>query len=194
LLIYGKVNFTNLSRYSSLSEKTYRRHFLKHFNFAQFNQYFLKEVLNSEQTIIAVIDCFFLTKSGKKTDGKAYFSNGIAAKAEQGLQISVISVVEIETHLSYSLSVKQTPSRPQTKQPKNPRKVTKKRQTNNQRKKQVYETLNPDITRVDDYAKHLKNTRSFFPISVRYLVGDGYYYCSKFWDTVPELNLDFIGK
>jgi len=27
LLAYGKVNFTNLSRYSSLSEKTYRRHF-----------------------------------------------------------------------------------------------------------------------------------------------------------------------
>jgi hypothetical protein len=26
LLVYGKVNFTNLSRYSSLSEKTYRRH------------------------------------------------------------------------------------------------------------------------------------------------------------------------
>ena len=29
LLAYGKFNFTNLSRYSSLSEKTYRRHFLK---------------------------------------------------------------------------------------------------------------------------------------------------------------------
>ena len=42
LLVYGKVNFTNLSRYSSLSEKTSRRHFLKKFNFPQFNQYFLK--------------------------------------------------------------------------------------------------------------------------------------------------------
>jgi len=35
LLAYGKVNFTNLGRYSSLSEKTYRRHFLKSFNFPQ---------------------------------------------------------------------------------------------------------------------------------------------------------------
>ena len=73
LLVYGKVNFTNLSRYSCLSEKTYRRHFLKSFNFSQFNQYFLKEALNPEHTIIAVIDCSFLRKSGKKTDGKAYF-------------------------------------------------------------------------------------------------------------------------
>ncbi len=34
LLVYGKVNFTNLSRYSSFNEKTYRRHFLKDFDFA----------------------------------------------------------------------------------------------------------------------------------------------------------------
>jgi hypothetical protein len=34
--------------------------------------------LNPEPTIIAVIDCSFLKKSGKKTEGKAYFYNGIA--------------------------------------------------------------------------------------------------------------------
>lgn len=194
LLIYGKVNFTNLSRYSSLSEKTYRRHFLKHFNFPQFHQYFLQQALNPEQTIIAVIDCSFLRKSGKKTDGKAYFYNGIAGKAEQGLEISVISIVQVETHLSYSLSVQQTPSRPQIEPPKNTKTVTQKSGSKNQRKKQVYQSSNPDITRVDDYAKHLKDTRDFFPNSVRYLVADGYYYRSKFWDTVRELNLDFIGK
>ena len=115
LLVYGKVNFTNLSRYSCLSEKTYRRHFLKSFNFPQFNQYFLESALNPEHTVIAVIDCSFLRKSGKKTDGKGYFYNGVAGKSEQGLEISVISIVEIESRLSYSLSVQQTPSRPQIK-------------------------------------------------------------------------------
>jgi hypothetical protein len=120
------VNFTNLSRYSYLSEKTYRRHFLKSFNFPQFNQYFLEFALNPEHTVIAVIDCSFLRKSGKKTDGKGYFYNGVAGKSEQGLEISVISiVVEIETRLSYSLSVQQTPSRPQIKaakkRPQNPK-------------------------------------------------------------------------
>lgn len=43
-------------------------------------------------------------------------------------------------------------------------------------------------------AQHLKNTRCYFPTSVRYLVADGYYYRSKFWDAVRDLNLDFIGK
>ena len=73
LLLYGKVNFTNLSRYSYLSEKTYRRHFLKSFNFPQFNQYFLEFALNPEHTVIAVIDCSFLIKSGKKLTVKLIF-------------------------------------------------------------------------------------------------------------------------
>ncbi|MEG4501940.1 hypothetical protein QUB05_32840 [Microcoleus sp. F10-C6] len=114
-----------------MSEKTYRRHFLKSFNFPQFNQYLLKEALNPEHTVIAVIDCSFLRKSGKKTDGKAYFYNGVAGKSEQGLEIYVISIVEIETRLSYSLSVQQTPSRPQIK----PVKKMPKKPKNNRGKK-----------------------------------------------------------
>ena len=43
-------------------------------------------------------------------------------------------------------------------------------------------------------AQHLKKTRYFFPTSVRYLVADSYYYRSKLWDAVRELNLDFIAK
>jgi hypothetical protein len=115
LLAYGKINFTNLGRYSYLSEKTYRRHFLKSFNSSQFNQYFLKEALNPEHTIIAVIECSFLRKSCKETDGKAYFYNSVTGKSEQELKISVISIAEIDTPLFYSLSVQQTPSRPQIK-------------------------------------------------------------------------------
>jgi hypothetical protein len=188
LLVYGKVNFTNLSRYSYLSEKTYRRHFLKSFNFPQFNQYFLELALNHEHTVIAVIDCSFLRKSGKKTDGKAYFYNGVAGKSEQGLEISVISIIEIESRLSYSLSVQQTPSRPQIKPVKKLQQNPQNCWSKKSRKKPDSQCSKPDITRVDDYAQHLKNTRYFFPSSVRYLVADGYYYRSQFWEAVRELN------
>ncbi|WP_445300073.1 transposase [Microcoleus sp. AT3-A2] len=150
--------------------------------------------LNPEHTVIAVIDCSFLRKSGKKTDGKAYFYKGVAGKSEQGLEISVISIVEIETRLFYSLSVQKTPSRPQIdpvkKLPQKPNNSCSKKS----RKKPEFQSSTPDITRVDDYAKHLKNTRCSFPTSVRYLVADGYYYRSKLWEAVRELNLDFIGK
>ena len=135
LLSYGKINFTNLSRYSCLSEKTYRRHFFKSFNFPQFNQYFLGKILDPEHTLIAVIDCSFLKKSGKKTDGKAYFYNGVAGKSEQALEISVISIVEIESRLSYSLSVQPTSSRPQIKTakklPQNPKNCWSKKSAKN---------------------------------------------------------------
>jgi hypothetical protein len=95
---------------------------------------------------------------------------------------------------SYSLSVQQTPSRPQIKPVKKLPQKPKNSWSKKTRKKQESQSSTPDITRVDDYAKHLKNTRCSFSTSVRYLVADGYYYRSKFWEAVRELNLDFIGK
>ena len=106
----------------------------------------------------------------------------------------MFSIVEIETRLSYSLSVQQTPSRPQIKSVKKLPQKPKNSWSKKTRKKPDSQSSKPDVTRVDDYAQHLKNTRYFFPTSVRYLVADGYYYRSKFWDAVRELNLDFIGK
>lgn len=194
LLVYGKVNFTNLSRYSSLSEKTYRRHFLKKFDFAEFNQYFINKALESGQTIIAVIDCSFIDKSGKKTEGKASFYNGVAGRPEEGLEISVISVVEVETHLSYSVSVQQTPWRPPTELPKNPLTSQSKKKSKKTTKKKGSQSSTPEITRVDDYVQHLKNTRSLLPESVRYLVADGYYCRAKFWEGVRDSNLNLISK
>ena len=127
LLVYGKVNFTNLGRYSSVNKKTYRRQFFKNFDWCQFSKYFLKKALNHQRTIIAVIDYSFLRKSGKKTEGKGYFYNGVAGRAEQGLEISVISLVEVETHISYSLTLQQTHKRPTTELPKKNRTVTRKK-------------------------------------------------------------------
>jgi len=186
LLAYGKVNFTNLGRYSSLSEKTSRRHFFKDFNFSEFHQYLISQALNNERTIIAVIDCSFIKKSGKKTEGKASFYNGLSGRPEEGLEISVISVVEVETHLSYSVSVQQTPWRPPTELPKNPRATQAKKKSKKQSKKEASQSSTPELTRVDSSAQHLKKTRSLLPESVRYLVADGYYYRAKFWDAVRD--------
>jgi hypothetical protein len=66
VLVYGKVNFTNLGRYSLLNEKTYRRQFFKNFDFSQYYKDFLKKALNHERTIIGVIDCSFLKKKWQK--------------------------------------------------------------------------------------------------------------------------------
>jgi len=52
----------------------------------------------------------------------------------------------------------------------------------------------PEITRVDDYAKHWKNIRSLLPDSIRYFVADSYYCRAKFWDAVRESDLNLISK
>ena len=98
--------------------------------------------------------------------------------------------------LSFTKNTTQTPSRskiePVKKLPHNPKNSWSKKSC----KKPESQSSKTDITRVDDYAyaQHLKNTRCFFPTSVRYVVADSYYYRSKFWDAVRELNLDFSGK
>jgi len=127
---------------------------MHNFDFSEFHQYLIKKALNPERTIIAVIDCSFIPKSGKKTEGKATFYNGVAGRPEEGLEISVISLVEVETHLSYSVSVQQTPWRPPTELPKNPRTAKAKKTSKKQTKREASQSSTPELTRVDDYAQH----------------------------------------
>ena len=87
IVMCGKVNFTNLSRYSEMSERTYRRQFSSSYNFIKGNAEIIKiAILPTSRQIIAT-DCSFIKKSGKGTYGIEYFYNGSAGKAEKGLEI-----------------------------------------------------------------------------------------------------------
>ena len=69
IVVCGKVNFMNLSRYSNLNEKTYRRRFKRSFPFTRFNLEVVRAAMSEESAMIAVMDCSFIAKSGKKTFG-----------------------------------------------------------------------------------------------------------------------------
>ena len=75
-VLCGKVSFTKLSRYSPLSEKTYRRFFAKVFNFCRFNQVLIEQHVPSSHALLAVMDTSFNPKSGQKTFGLDFFYNG----------------------------------------------------------------------------------------------------------------------
>ena len=81
----GKVNFTNLSRYSDLSERTYRRHFAVPYAFISLNEALIDEAIVPNHFQVAVIDASFVPKSGKATDGLDRFWNGKASRVECGL-------------------------------------------------------------------------------------------------------------
>jgi Transposase DDE domain len=109
LLLCGKANFTNLSRYSGLSEKSFRRQYSQSFNFTRLNA----QIIAATPTIgtrITAMDNSFIPKSGQKTHGLDWFYNGSASRSQKGLEISTIAVIDVKVRQAYTLSVQQTPA------------------------------------------------------------------------------------
>ena len=166
LLMCGKVNFTNLSRYSDLSERTYRRQYEQKFEFARFNQALIGHANREGGALLAVMDCSFISKSGKATFGLDQFWNGTSGRVETGLEVSVVGVVDVNTGQGYALSAEQT-----------------------------YAQLDlPEGTRMDQYLYHLDCVRPHLPSEVQYLAVDGAYAKESFVSGAVGLKLHVISK
>jgi len=160
------VNFTNLSRYSDLSEKTYRRQFEKSFDFLRLNSSVIASTSQPEQRLLGVMDSSFIRKSGKKTFGLDWYYNGSASRAEKGLEVSLVGVVNVETEQSYALSVEQTCSQADF----------------------------PELTRMDQALDQLTRIHAHLPATVQYLAVDGAYAKEKFVTGVRQLKLHVLSK
>ena len=172
LVSCGRANFINLSRYSQINERTYRRQYQRSFNFIQFNQKLIEQAIEPESEVILAVDCSFIPKSGKQTYGLDRFYNGSASRAEKGLEISAMAVVDVGKKHCYNLSVQQTP-------PKTP---------------SLEKGVQPETTRINHYLAQLEATVSYLPNSVRYVVSDGFYSKIKWVEGVTNLKLEAIGK
>ena len=172
LISCGRATFTNLSRYSSLSERTYRRQYQRSFNFMKFNQQLIEGAIKPESEVILAVDCSFIPKSGNKTYGLDYFYNASASKAEKGLEISAMAVVDVNQKIGYSLSVQQTPANSSSSD----------------------QTEQPQTTRINHYLTQLEATVPYLPSSLRYVVSDGFYSKVKWVEGVTNLKLEAIGK
>ncbi|MBD1821236.1 hypothetical protein H6F51_01715 [Cyanobacteria bacterium FACHB-DQ100] len=85
VVVCGKVNFSNLSRYSDLNEKTYRRQYEHSFDFVELNLSIVEVSLETGQGLLGVMDSSFIRKSGKTTLGLDWYYNGSASQAEKGV-------------------------------------------------------------------------------------------------------------
>jgi hypothetical protein len=171
LVVRGKTNFRNLSRYSDLCEHTYSRNFSKSFDFASFNRQVIDETFAKEDEHILAFDQSFIPKAGSHTFGRDRFWNGSLSRNEKGLEISSLAVVNVSTNQALTLSVQQTRSQDDT---------------------HVGQSV--DDTRVDQYLLHLEKVCSDLVKDERYLVVDGYFAKEKFINGVTPLNLHIIGK
>jgi Transposase DDE domain len=177
-VVCGKANFTNMSRYSNYSDRTYRRQSDKSFHFTGFNAVTISEAVPVEREQIGAMDASYVPKSGEKTWGLDWFYNGSAGKSEKGLEISVISVVDVAARQAYTLSVEQTIARDPADQ------LNKKSKSSE----------NIISARVQGYIAQLVKTRPYLPSSVRYLAVDGFYTKKTIMDAVCNLELQAVGK
>lgn len=171
LAIQGKINFRSLSRYSGLSEKTFRRWFQKYFDFALFNTLAIEKLEKFEEVGCA-IDACFLEKAGKVTYGIAHFWNGCKSKAEKGLETTLAAIINIKTKTAYPLYTEQTPS---------PKEINSM-------------CNNEEATRIDFYLSVITKISDFIKKFTKILIGDGYYTKKKFIDGVLALGFTYVGK
>jgi hypothetical protein len=189
MIVRGKVNFTNLSRYCALSERTLRRQFRTEFDWLTFNRLTVAQVVPDSATQIVAMDASFIKKSGKKTYGLDWFFNGCANRPEKGLEVSLISVIDVDANTAYALAVRQTPTAPspetQGAQGAQGAKTAKQTKTVRQTKKAQGPAAE---TRLDLYLQHLQEAQPALPAGVRYGVFDGAYARKKFVDGVCALG------
>jgi DDE superfamily endonuclease len=203
-VVCGRVNFANLSRYSELSEKTYRRHFKATLGFEALNQQVIEQVYRPKQgPRIAAVDCTFVGKSGRHTAGLDLFYNGTAGKAQRGLEWSVIAVIDVDQGTGYTLSSQQTEAGLSQKgQAQKAASQTPIETPTKQESKAVDMTTQPLTTtpafpcpnRMDFYLGHLAESQSYFPQDIRYVVADAFYSKVKWVNGVVGLGLHAIGK
>ena len=164
MVFQGKANFRNLSRYCAMHEKRFSRWYRKAFDFVDFNRRLLKHSLPADVDCIAAIDASFMRKSGKHTEGLGWFYHSQSEKAEQGLEMSLVCLIDLKANTAYSLDARQTMD------------------SNDGTRVDSYGL------QVSKLAPQLQS------MGVRYLAADAYYSKIKFVSTVCDAGLDMIGK
>jgi hypothetical protein len=150
LVLRGRVNFRNLSRYCDYSERTIARQFREPFDWADFHQRVLRTALAPHSELVSAHDASFLPKSGKQTFGLGHFFNGCASRAERGLEMSTLAVVDVPRRCAFTLAVAQTPPGEDAAQ------------------------TGQEETRVDFSLQQLRAHRHRLPPSITYHCVDGY--------------------
>jgi hypothetical protein len=163
--LQGRVTFTNLARYGTACEQTFRRNFAKDFDWLWFNSALIECVVEPQQICIGVFDCSFIEKSGKKTYGLDRFWSSSDKAAKCGLEIAHLGCICVETEQAWTLDVTQTPPGLSTD-------------------KQTAEGASC-YTRVDFYMEQVTDCLGQLQ-HIQHFVADGYYARRKVFDTLTR--------
>lgn len=105
-----KINFTQMERYGTHTEKTYREAHRVKVDWIKFNLALMKRMYSPGERIAIAIDPSYIQKSGKHTPWVGTFWSGCAQAAKHGLEILGVAAINIDQHNSFSLYAEQTPN------------------------------------------------------------------------------------
>ena len=102
MIIPRKVNFTQMERYGSHDEQTYRNNFGKKksecIDWLKLNVSLAKRYFGEKGRRAIAIDPSFISKSGKKTPHIGRFWSGCAQAVKHGLEIMGIGLIDIDAN------------------------------------------------------------------------------------------------
>ena len=171
LALRGRVNCRNLSRYCDYTERTISRQFRAKFDWPAFHQRVISRAIKPGSILISAQDASFIPKSGKQTFGVGFFFNSCHGRAERGLEISTLALIDVTRRCAFTLAVTQTPPTPKT---------TAREQKNE--------------TMIDFYLQQLREHGHRLPGEVKYHAVDGFFAKQKYIDEVVAQKLHPITK
>lgn len=110
IVIPRKINYTQMEKYGTHTEKTYRQAHLEKINWLKFNLALMNRLYDAGQRIAIAIDPSYIPKSGKCTPWTGMFWSGCAKAAKWGLEILGVAAINIDLHESFSLVAEQSPN------------------------------------------------------------------------------------
>lgn len=108
LSVRHRINFLQLARHSDqYAENTMRLHFEEYLDFASMNRALIHQ--HGSGHFLLALDATYLPKSGKATPGAGKYWSGSAQKALWGLELSLLSVIDVDHRTAWHLDAVQTP-------------------------------------------------------------------------------------
>ena len=161
-----RYTMLNLSRIGCYCEKSVRLHFEKVFDFVSFNTAVINKSCGKD--LIAAFDPSYIPKTGKHTPGLGRWWSGKDQCRLKGLEISCLSIIDVEAGTAMSLEAVQTPS------------------------KEVLQAKK--LNQVGHYVSIINKQMPTLKAMVKYLTADGYFMKHDFIAPLLKEGLHIITK
>ena len=172
MIIPRKINFTQMERYGTHDEQTYRNNFACHksktVDWLKLNATLAERFFDKAERTVIAIDPSFIPKSGKKTPHVGMFWSGCAQAVKHGLEIMGIGLVTIDANDSIMLRAHQTLSQKE---------------------------LNlRDKTQVEFYISVIKRYRKKLLKLTNTIVADAFFSTSTFTNGIKKLGFNIVSR